>query len=283
MGAAAADTSDADAAAQAALAAAQQAWMAGDALGAMAIATRALREGVPPGFEAPLRALRTQAREALLDRQVARLSVLPELDAVTDGTPIRAQVRVRNLSSAPLTVPATAGDSSASQVVVEIVREDWDLYGNVRTTEHNLRVPLRADLVVPPGGSADGLVEVPAERTRLTHTGFSVLRIGGHLRAVAIRVGATEFFDALDLEPAHVRVFMSGWEQLAPEPLVALELALAKRSPPHVLTCVELLAPGERAHARNLLLAAAEADPPLAFVCHAGAARLKRLLTADSE
>lgn len=275
--------SDVEAAAQAALAAAQQAWRGGDPLGAMSIATRALREGVPSEYEAPLRALRAQAREALVDEQVARLDVLPERDAVTDGGRVRATVRVRNLSIAPLTVPATAADSSVSQIVIEIQREDWDLYGNVRTSEQNLRVPLTRDLVVPPGGYADVAVEVPPSDTRLAHTGFAVLRIGGHLRAVAIRVGGTEFFDRLELEPAFVRVFMNGWEQLAAEPLRSLELAIAKRSPPHILTCAELLAPGERRAARDFLLAAAEEDPPLAFACRAGAARLKRLLDGEPQ
>lgn len=266
------------AAAEAALSTATQAWHDGDPLAAMAIATRALHEGAPPEIERRLRTLRTKARETLLSEQIARLSVLPDRDAVADGDAVRGVVRVQNRSSAPVRVARTADDSSASLFLLEIVRNDYDVYGNVRTTEFTERVVLEEDVDLGPGGVGEVPFTIPADSVRLTHTGFSTLHIGGHLRAVAVEVGATELFDALPLEPATVRVFQQGYEPLAEEPLVSLRRAIEKRSPPHVLTAAELLAPGEREEAVELLTRAAEDDPPLAFVCNAAVARLNALL-----
>ncbi len=269
------------AAAESALAAATQAWRDGDALGAMSIANAALREGAPDEYETKLRALRSRAREALVTSKIARLSVLPARDAVADGTEVLGTVHVRNLSSAPLTIPATADDSSTSQVVLAVLREDFDLYGNMRRTEFNVRIPLEEDLVLAAGGVADIPIAIPSEHVRLSHTGFAVLKIGGHLRPVVIRIGATEFFDALDLDDATVRIFMDGFEQLAADPFASLQRAVSKRSPPHILTAAELLAPDERSRAAAFLLESADADPDLAFVCLAAAARLKQMLADE--
>lgn len=271
------------AAAEAALSAANQAWRDGDALGAMAIANSALHDGVPEEYEAPLRHIRAQARETLLEEQVARLTVLPARDAVADGAAVAGVVRVQNRSSAPVRIPRTAEDSSASLAILEVVRRDFDVYGNVRTTEFTVRITFDQDLDLAPGGSADLPFVIPAAEVRLTHTGFSTLRIGGRLRAVAVEVGATELFDALPFEPALVRVFLQGYEPLAANPMESLRLAIAKRSPPHVLLAAELLAPDERAEAVDLLTAAAEDDPPLAFVCTAAKDRLNALLSGTAE
>mgnify|MGYP001189967311 CR=1 FL=1 len=267
-----------EAAALAAVGSATQALSEGDALGALAIATRALREGAPPTQAAELRRLRAQARDLLVRQQVARLVVVPERDAIADGSDVRAVVRIRNLSSAPLQIPATASGSSPALLVVEVTRDDFDVYGNVRSTDFNLHVPLPGDVDLLPGGTRDLPVTIPAERLRLTHTGFSVVHVGGTLRPIVVRVGATELFEGLALDEGLVRVFMQGFEPLAADPLAALSTAVVKRSPPHILTAAELLAPDERERGAELLRRAADADPPLAFVCNAAAARLEALL-----
>ena len=271
------------AAAEAAVSAATQAWRDGDPLAAMSIATRALRAGAPPEYEMQLRRIRMEAREALLSEQIAKLSVLPTFDAVADGEPVSGVVRVQNRSSAPISVARTADDSSASLVILEIVRRDFDTYGNVRTTEFTVHVTLERNLELGPGGQEDVPFTIPAESLNLTHVDFSTFEIGGHLRAVAVRVGATELFDALPFEPAIVRVFQQGYEPLADDPMDSLLRAIAKRSPPHILTSAELLSPGERAEAVEVLTAAAGEDPPLAFVCNAAAERLKSLLSGEAE
>jgi hypothetical protein len=271
------------AAAEAAVSAALQAWRDGDSLAAMAIATRALRDGVPDEYEPRLRRIRTQARETLLEEQVARLSVMAEQDAIADGDDVRGVVRVQNRSSAPVVIARTADDSSATLAVLEIVRHDYDPWGNVRSNEFTQRVTLTDDLELGPGGLADIPFTIPADSIRLNHVGFSTLRIGGHLRAVSVKVGATELFDALPIEPALVRVFQQNYEPMAENPMESLRLAIAKRSPPHILIAAELLAPDERAEAVDLLAVAAEEDPPLAPACNAASQRLKALLSGDAE
>ncbi len=276
-------TDERAAAAEAALAAASQAWRDGDALAAMSIATRALHAGAPPEHETRLRRIRARARETLLSEQVVQLTVLPTLDAVADGSDVAGVVRFQNRSSAPVGVDRTAEDSSESLVILDVTRRDYDVYGNVRVTEFTVHVPLGRDLELAPGARAEVPFAIRADDTRLTHTGFATLEIRGQLRAVAIRVGATEFFDALPLEPAVVRVFQRGYEPLAEDPMGSLVKAVAKRSPPHILIAAELLAPGERARGVELLNAAADDDPPLAFVCKAAVDRLNDLLAGGDE
>jgi len=265
---------EAEARAIGALAEARQAFGQGDALAALAAAGRGLRGNPPDHLDKELRAIRTQARDALLKEEVLRLSIVPARDAVADGEPLVVRIRVQNVAAAPVTIPASAKDSSNALVVLDVVREDRDIYGNVRETEFSLRVPLEEDMLLVPGESRDLQATIDGERTQLAHVGFSVLRIAGHLRPISVRVGATELYDALPLRPATVRVLMHGYEALTERPLDLLAEAIRKRSPPHIVTAAELLSPDERPLALQLLRDAAEHDPPLAFVLDATAERL---------
>ncbi len=276
------DAGEAAARAEAALSSARQAWQAGDALTVMAITTAALRDAPPADFESALRELRSRAREALVAEQVVKLSVVPVRDAVADGDDASVDILVRNVSAAPLTLPAQEGESSRALIILEVSRDDFDVYGNVRTAGFSVRVPLEGDLTLPPGGETTLRATIPAKDARLSHLGFSVLTIGGTFRPVAVRVGATEFFDALEIESALVRVFMQGFEQLTADPIGSLTKAVAKRSPPHILTAAELLPPGDRPRGIELLDQAAEDDPQLAFVLEAAADRLRTLASPAS-
>jgi hypothetical protein len=268
-----------DAAAEAAraesqFAAAQAAWQAGDAVGALAIANRALVEGVPPALEGGFRDLRAKARAAVVASKVCRVRVLPEKDAVADGTPVAIRIEFANLSGATLRVPHGLEGSSDACVVLTLERQDVDVFGSERTTSYTLSAPVDEDLELAPGAAHVTRLEVPAAMTTLDHEGFSVLAFSGTFRPVALRVGDSEFFDAIPIERAAVRIFQKGFEPLAADPLGSLRKAIEKRSPPHVLTCVELLAPSDRAAAKSLLETARQADPPLALVIDASLARI---------
>lgn len=265
------------AAAQAALGAAQAAWQDGDALTAYALANRALRESPPPSYEEALRRLRSRARAAMMGRSVLRARVVPARDAVTNGDEVAAEVVFENRSGAALTVPHQEEGSSPAQMVLRIVREDHDIWGNLKETEFTLRVPLESDLLIAPGVHRAVPIRLPSAYTRFAHQGLSVLRIGGSFRPVVVRVGESEFFDAVPLAEAPVRVFLENYEQLAEDPLGSLEKSVAKRSPPHILTAVELLAPRDRETARTLLAEASEKDPPLSFVLDAAIKRIDTL------
>ena len=268
-----------DAAAQAAhaesqLAAAQAAWQAGDAVGALAIANSALVNGVPSTLEGPFRELRAKARAAVVASKVCRVRVLPEKDAVADGTPVAVNIEFANLAGATLRVPHGVEGSSNACVVLTLERQDVDVFGNERTTSYTLSAPVDEDLELAPGATHVTRLDVPAAMTALDHEGFSVLAFSGAFRPVALRVGDSEFFDAIPIERAAVRIFQKGYEPLAADPLGSLKKAIEKRSPPHVLTCVELLAPSDREAARALLTEAKTKDPPLTRVADAALARL---------
>jgi hypothetical protein len=259
------------------LASAEAAWREGDALSAYSIANQALRGHASPAIAEALRQVRSRARAALVATEIVRIAVRPEVDAVTAGGSVPVAIRFTNRSAAELVVPARIDESSTALLLLDVRREDLDIYGNVAATSIPLRVPLAADLHVPPGGSVDVHVLLPVSMTTFSHQGFAVLDVGGTFRPVLLRVGETEFFDALPLASAPVRVFMPNYEQLADDPVAALARSVEKRSPPHILTAAELLAPRDRAAALDMLARAAERDPDLAFVLDATAARLRRL------
>jgi hypothetical protein len=196
---------------------------------------------------------------------------------VAAGEDVPLVIRIENLTGAPISIPRREGGSSTALFVLKISREDYDVFGNRRASEFTVRAPLEEDVEVPAGGNREAHVVIGRDLMRIEHQGFTVLTVEGQLRPIAIRVGDSEFFDALPIDPASVRIFLAGWEPLAADPVASLRRAIAKRSPPHVLTATELLAPTERETGRALLRAAAEADPPLAAVCSAALARLVSL------
>lgn len=271
-------TSDVDgAAAERALSTARSAWQRGDALTVVAVTNRALRAGAPVGVEEELRRLRAEARASLVAEEVVRATVQPEADAVERGAIVRVEIVLRNLAPAVLTIPRAEDGSSDALAVLDVVREDYDVQGHVRSNRSSVRVSLSRDLTIAPGAEARLPAELPAELTEFGHVGFSVLEVTGLFRPVVLRVGESEFFDALPLEPARVRVFLQNYEPLALDPLASLRKAILKRSPAHILTATELLPPRDRGAARELLTEARKKDPELDFVLAAALARLDLL------
>jgi hypothetical protein len=263
--------------AQSAYAAAQAAWASGDALTALALANHALLRGVPSDLEGPFRDLRSKARAAVVMTKVCRVRVIADKDAVADGDEIRMRIEFANVSGATLRVPRAQEGTSDALVVLTLAREDYDVYGNARSSDFTLPVPVQEDIVLAPGGAMETPFTIPAEMAKLSHQGLSVIDLSGKFRPVSIRVGDTEFFDAITIEPARVRVFMKGYEPLAADPLGSLKKAVEKRSPPHLLTAVELLAPADRAAAKTFLESAKEKDEELGGVIDAAFARIAAL------
>ena len=255
---------DALARAEQALAEAEAAWRAGDPLTALAIANKAVREGVPPELKPRFREIQARARGAVLAAKVVRVRVVPLRDVVASGDPVPVRIFIQNLTPTPLRAPRTSPGSSDSLIVLELRREDLDVFGNRRTSEFTLRAPIPDDLVVPPGGEREFQVSIAADLVALEHEGLTVVRIGGTFRPVEIRVGETELFDAVPIESAPVRVLARGYEPLAVDPLESLKKAVARRSPVHVMTCAELLAPADRDAARAVLREAEAKDRELA-------------------
>jgi hypothetical protein len=262
------------AAADASLQSAEAAWRSGDALGALAIVNQALARGVPGEMEGAFRELRAKARAAVVATKICRVRAIAEKDVVADGTPVPVRIEFSNLSGTTLRVPRAQKGSSDALVVLTLTRDDYDVYGNVRQSEYTLSVPVKEDLVLAPGTSHETRLTIPASMATLAHQGFSIVALGGTFRPVVMRVGESEFFDALPIEAGRVRIFLKGYEPLAEDPLGTLAKAIAKRSPPHILTCVELLAPADRAAAKAMLETAKADEPQLLQVVDASMARL---------
>jgi len=276
-GDAAPDAASKAARAESALAAAQAAWRSGDSLAALATVNRALVEGVPAELEPAFRDLRAKARASVVATKVCRVRVVAEKDAVADGDAIRVKLEFANVAGTTLRVPRSREGTSDALVVLKLVREDYDVFGNVRSSDFTLPVPVAEDLVLEPGATRETPFTIPPEMAKLTHEGFSVVELSGKFRPVSIRVGDTELYDAIPIEPARVRVFMKGYEPLAADPLASLKKSVEKRSPPHLLTCAELLAPADRAEAKTFLAAAKSKDEDLAPSIDAALARLAAL------
>jgi hypothetical protein len=219
---------------------------------------------VPPEIAPRLRELRARARGAVLASRVVQVRVVPLVDVVASGEPVPVRILFRNLTAARLSAPRTAAGSSDALLVLEVRREDLDVFGNRRTSEFTVRAPLPEDLVVPPGGEREVQVSIAAELVQLEHEGVTIVHVGGSFRPVVIRVGETEIFDAVPVTPAPVRVLARGYEPLAEDPLGSLRKAIAKRSPAHVMTCAELVAPADREAAREALRQGAAEDAELA-------------------
>jgi hypothetical protein len=260
--------------AEADLAAAEAAWRTGDALTALSIANHALIEGVPREFESAFRDLRSRARAAVLATKICRVRVLPEKDVVADGEAVGLRLSFENLSNTLLSVPRAQKGSSDAMVVLTLSREDFDVFGNSRRAEFTLPVPVREDLALEPGRAKESRLVVPAEMAKLSHEGFSVIELTGTFRPVVMRIGESEFFDAIPVERAKFRIFQKGFEPLADDPLGSLKRAVLKRSPPHVFAAAELLAPTDRAAARTFLETARAKDPEMGRVIDASLARL---------
>jgi hypothetical protein len=270
-------SADARAEAERALASAEAAWQAGDPLTAMALASQSLQRGVPPDLEPRFREIRVRARASVVAEKIVRLRAVPVKDVVGDGDDVPVRIVVRNLAPAEFRSPQREPGSSDATFVLAVTREDRDVYGNVRTSDFTVRATVERDLSIPPGGEGEVQVTIGADLVALSHEGFSVLRIGGVFRPVVARVGQSEFFDALPIEPGTVRVLQKGWQQLAADPVTSLRRAITKRSPPHILAASELVAPMDRPEARTALREAMERDEPLAFCLKTALARLDEL------
>ena len=264
-----------EARATAALQQAESAWRQGDALATLAIVSRAIVDGVPSTMESAFRDLRARARAAVVAQKALRVRLVPEKDAVADGSPARVRLVFTNQSAATVRVPRAEQGTSASLIVVTLTRSDFDVFGNTRSSETTLPAPIQRDLVLDPGGKFESPLDLPAAVTRLTHQGFSLIEMKAVFRPVVLRIGESEFYESVPVEPARVRVFPAGYEQLAEDPLGSLRKAVAKRSPPHILLAAELLAPSDRDAARAVLESAKKDDPPLAQVADAALARIR--------
>ncbi len=206
----------------------------------LSIVRETLAEGPPREIARSLRAIRVEARRGLLGRKVLEARILPERDVCVRGGEIVLELAVRNVSPQAVSVLRRGPGSSVSVFVLDVVRRDFDIYGNVLSFENRVRVPLPEDLRVPVGGRASVTYRMPAGRVEDRHLGFSEVSFGGVLRPAVILCGDERYYSAVKLREAAVRVFPPGYEPIAKDPLGTLATAYRLGAREHLLIAAEL-------------------------------------------
>jgi hypothetical protein len=151
-------------------------------------------------------------------------------------------------------MPFSEAGSSEGFVLLRLVREAVDVYGNVREEVEQGRLALPGEALLPPRGHqrADRWLETGARK----HDGFTVYRISGSLRPSVVLAGEREDYRSIPLPEVVIRVMPRNFEPIAKEPLTSLRKALTKQAPVHLLVAAELLPAGDRPAAIETLVEA---------------------------
>lgn len=265
--------------ARARLQAAREAYLREDFDECLKIVRDCLSRGVPAEMDRELRTLQYDAKRRLVNRTVLRARVLPVRDVVAMGEPGDVELLLRNVAPVEVRIPRTVGDSSPSSFFLDVVRQDWDVYGNVRSESRKATVPLPEDVVLPPGGEKRIRWSVATPEPERRHLGFTILKLGGVLHPAGLEAGSESLYAAVELEPAEIRAFPPGFEPLAESPLDSLVKAWRLGAREHLLVAAGLVAPADRDRAVGELVSfLGDARSP-ATVTVLGALRLVTGLT----
>lgn len=227
------------------LRAARDAFLLRDYESCMAITTKALEDGAPAEVAQELKALRYDARRLLLSRKILEGRVLPERDLVAIGEPVVFTLVLTNVGGVPVEVARAFGPSSPASFVLDVVRQDVDIYGNVRAGSSRKTIELDEDLSI--GVNRRGRIRFTLEsgRPEDRHFGFSVMTVSGVFRPAVVRAGAEEYFTPVEVSAGEVRILPPGYEPIAADPMGTLDKAERLRAREHLLIAAEL-APPER-------------------------------------
>ena len=154
-----------------------------------------------PYRESPARILPQQHPQVLQRRSdlppatdVLRLDtlggrVLPEREPIEFGRPIRIRVRLENLGSRPIRVPARREDTSGSLFVLDIERREYDVRAQVVTRQGVVHLPLPVDLELAPRGVVEVPLDLGMQGNDRPLAGFRTYRISGLLRPAILDAG----------------------------------------------------------------------------------------------
>jgi hypothetical protein len=248
----------------------------GDDETALALIAAALSLDPPVEWADRLRGLRQTVKARHLELDVVRADARGVRDYVVFDQDVDFVVRVRNLGRRDLVVqaPAVAAPGEASEVsgsvlALSIERRDRDIYAAELVRSWTQVVPLvvagQPDLVVPPEGSHEVQVRVPAAEAGPALSGLRVLTVSGDLRLTGASVGVAEPVSRIPIRAGRVVALPRNYEPVAAEPLHSLRRALGAAAPVHVLVAAEFLPSSDRpAAAQALADALAAGDEALA-------------------
>jgi hypothetical protein len=208
-----------------------------------------------------LRALRQDVRARRVETELLRIDVRGVREYVTFGTDVDLVVRMRNVGSADVIIQPPSGSGkealSGSTLSLAIRRRDRDVYAAELTRSWTQQVPLvesgDAEIRIPPEGTFEVRVRIPAEEAGDPIAGLRVLEVGGDLRAGRVEAGLSEPLGKVRIRTGRVVVLPAGYEPLAEDPVGSMRKAATTVAPVHLLVATEFLAAAERPAAMAIL------------------------------
>jgi hypothetical protein len=234
--------------------AARQAFGRGEYDESLRICRTALEEGVPYQIATEFRSLRFEVRKRLLEKEVVHCRVLPERDLVVVGEEAVFELATRNVSESPIRIPDKGPGSTGTVFVIDIERQDWDIFGNVRSEKNRVLVPLTGILDIPVGGRRSLRESVPTETPGGRHLGFTILRISGVLRPAVIVSGEERYYQGVEVEEGILRIVPPGYEPIAADPVGTLSKAWRLGAREHLLLAAELAPPEKKEEVIGMLV-----------------------------
>ncbi|MFO0934379.1 MAG: hypothetical protein U1E39_16955 [Planctomycetota bacterium] len=241
--------------------AARQALDGGADAAAGEIVDGALALNPPTAWLERLKAIKAEVRTRRLEDEVLRVDVRGVREYVTFAEALDLVVRIRNVGTADVVIAPPTGSGkdalSGSTLMLTVRRRDVDVYAAELERTWNRVVPLVESgcesVRIPPEGSLEVRVRIPAEDVGEPISGLRVLEVGGDLRAGRIEAGLPEPLGRVRIRTGRVVVVPGNFEPLAADPLGSMRKAATSVAPVHLLVAAEFLAPRERASACALL------------------------------
>ena len=192
--------------------------------------------------------LRTSLHLKRTEADWLRVQARGERDYVTFGSDVDWLIRIRNVSDVVLILraPKTGpGRPSPSALSLGIVRRDLDIYGAELERQWNQTVYLQqaggCDIRIPPGGSHEATVRVPADDVGAAISGLRTLELTGTLRAAVTEEEGEPRTLGLRIRRGRVVVVPEGYEPLARDPLGSMATAIDAVAPTHLLVATEFV------------------------------------------
>jgi hypothetical protein len=201
-----------------------------------------------------LRTMRIEIRARRLEADVIRVDVRGVREYVVFESDVDLLVRLRNVGSADLVIlpPSGAGKDalSGSTLVISLKRRDRDVYAAELVRSWTRSVPLveegGCEVRIPPDGTYEVRVRVPADDAGPPLAGLRVLEVGGDLLAGRIEAGLSEPLGRIRIRPGRVVVLPKNYEPLAADPIGSMKKAATAVAPVHLLVATEFVAPADR-------------------------------------
>lgn len=214
----------------------------------------ALREAPDPESEAALRELKGTIHRHVLELPTLEGSIAAAREPIVFGQALPVVVRLENRSGRRVRIPAADKGTSASLLVFEVSRRDYDTQGQMVVTTRRAIRPIEREIDLPPGGVLEQTFLLAAAGNDMPIDGVRILTVSALLRPSHLEVGGVPRWDAIRVRAGRIRAFRANWEQLSGDPAGKLEQAIAKGAASHMLTACALLPWDRREEAMELLL-----------------------------